>query len=227
MSKTILLGLFCLGLLACSATGGASSPSTQALDYPTFIRESVTLGCEFLADCCTADERGLLGYANDEVFAERCAPGPHPEIDSWLDETARRIEAGELVFDAAAAAECLAGSARRANDCAADRVLTDDVCSFALRDAATPGDACSSQSGLCEGGFCDEGLCVTLPTLGEACPYDGLVCEGGTCVGGVCAPPGDIGDPCILQGGCMPGLYCRGALSPASPGECALFDLCE
>jgi hypothetical protein len=141
------------------------------------------------------------------------------------------ITLGDLEFDAAVAADCIAVAAKTLETCELPTSRNrPKSCETFLRDKATLGATCSTfganlacgaGAGVCAS---EGGTCVALPKADEVCIVgrcaDGLECDGGTC-----RPLQGEGKPCLGDDVCQAALVCREGTckAPAAEGESCLM----
>ncbi len=214
---------------AADATTDASADTTQtSLAQKDLCPSLAAKSCAALTACgCPFDVYGAASCV--EIQRGRC----EKSIVAYLGG----VSIGALVFDAAAATQCIAGFDQLATTCEKPSERNrPDACRSLFFDIASLGASCSAYSSglLCAAGqgVCDPqtGSCTTLPKLGEPCQpanrcTGGLVCEAGTCV-----TPGGQGANCASDNGCKVGLACGPdntcITGVAAGGKCMAGDQC-
>jgi hypothetical protein len=190
--------------------------------------------CAKAFECCTAAEI-MVRFQGTQVTDEAsCRMFYAAVFTAFAGDYQASVDAGKLVYDGAAASQCV--SALRAMACT-DFARDDDPlssqCPNPFQGQVANGMQCAfdeeCQSGYCEGDAQlpepgTPGTCKAPPTAGQACPdftcADGLQCQAGTCM--ALKPDGAScydGEECASAG-------CNGA-SNGSPGTCGVPMTCN
>lgn len=231
----IIGGILVSSLLVAGCDDDDDAPAT----IPVTELEDTYLDfmCQKLISCNTEGFAVMLGTVdNCRTFIEM-------EGDNMFAKTVDAINAGDVLYDAEAAATCLnAMEAGSCQDMVADRQY--DVCQSVFIGTVADGGACEIDeeclSGACELDYetC-MGTCATVVAAGGACEAWETYCEKGTtCYDGICqaytAPlgSGDSCDPDAENDWCDWDFYCnydsstcmaRGGAGDACDGD----DECE
>lgn len=229
------------GLVLVGASCGGDERNTGGLTAETYAARLAEAECAFAFRCCDLTERAVFaGGASTEAECATVMDARTLKLDVIL---AARAETGNVTFDAARAADVIAGV--RDFPCGGGKPLVEMLYKFPFDGTLSDGEPCitsfecmrPSASGRanCVGdvpgtggpGFCE----VTLrPVSGEPCTdfcADGLTCDLTTnrCVtrvslaaeGAPCAVNDDCAskecDSSSLPGVCLPA-FCTGAPAP-------------
>jgi hypothetical protein len=192
-------------LLAASCSDGSATIPAVPVAAADFMDSYVTTLCQ-RADRC---------YLVASYLAPVCESGVQ---QSFGEDLKAAIATGRIVYDEAAAGECIAGLAE--TDCLAEQPsdATLEACLSALGGTIAPGKACfgtfECKAGVCPAVTGDEcpALCPAVARLGEACSLlggpDCDVREGLRCAGGTCVAPQAEGGECADNFACQSGLVC-------------------
>jgi hypothetical protein len=212
--------------------GGAAGNAGQAGAGGTPSEQFVALYCgaraaracqRFAACACPVPPDITL---TDALCVARVSASCEADFAVWKPS----IDAGAVVFDAAAVGPCLDALDAWSSPCERPREVP-LACLGVLSTAEPIGAPCSypfcaSGAGVCDG---PGALCRPLPPKGEPCAS--TCSEGLVCVAGLCESPVSEGGACQVDETCAPPLRClSGMCGPARPegSNCsAVPDACE
>lgn len=213
------------------ADGGLSdamAPDASTVDVAadaTAAGMTVNQLCPALAkkQCAALASCGCPGAA---AAVAACETKSQASCDKSIIAYIGGISMGTLLFDPAAAAECLVGFDKLASSCATpNNRVRPAACRALWIDAATVGKSCAPYALglLCANkqGFCDPdkaNTCATLPTDGQSCAKVMHCAAGLVCDAGVCHAPGAAGATCNADDGCQLPLVCGANKKCQTPG---------
>jgi hypothetical protein len=199
--------LFLTSILATTACGGDDGGGGD-VPLDQFATRFAATSCKNIFKCCDATER----MQQFQIF------NPMPTNEAECTQTlaalimsfginTEAITAGRLVYDGAAAADCLAAVDAAACGAATHQAEDNGSCTaFFVGQVAAGGQCkddaeCAVAGSFCSGGSSDTfGACTTLPALGQPC--DGECVAGAFCDGTMCAAKKANGTACGFNSEC-------------------------
>lgn len=191
-------------VLATSDTPTLADGEAAPLTIETFETELVAHQCAMAKACDSSEDLATC--------VARAGGG------KWESaEVAAKVAQGTLIFDAAAAAMCIAQMPAADVLCGVSQTEP-AICARAVH-GSLPGGAACVDGASCASGWCGKSwsplacpdTCAPVAQVGDPCEY---LCFGGLyCVNGKCAVDkapvvyAKVGQPCTPA--CEPGLYCR------------------
>ena len=204
------------------------------MEVDQLAAELTAASCGKQFECCTSAEimATYMGITHDgqPITTEaQCVDFTSAVFTTFaIAKYQTSIEQGRMIYDAAAAGDCVA--AIEDASCAeygSSQLASMSACRPFLLPQVADGGGCTQDyectSDNCEGatnpidGPSTDGACAPMPGDGEACDEncaDGLYCDGD-----VCAPLGAIGDACNVRSACASD-YCAANMCAEKPLTC-------
>lgn len=189
------------------------------LTFETFADALARAHCAQYFSCCSAAELDDVFDGDPPADEAECVTIARVAFDADLSAVAKLIAAGDIVFDATAAAACVesfggVGCSAFSDEYYAPSCLAAFVGQLDVGEACSFGPECATQL------YCDDGTCAARAGVTESCKtascQRGLYCDAGS----VCRPALPNGSKCDSNDQCA-GCECdslgSGACGPPSP----------